>query len=209
MAYLILVRHGITSWNIEGKWQGLTDTSLNEEGRKQSREMAELLRGMKIDAVYTSELNRTKQTYREICDSLSLSCPMSHSPALNERDYGVYTGKNKREVEKELGQEKFIKIRRGWNYPIPEGETLLDVYERVVSFFKENILKDLKEGKNILVVSSENTLRALIKYLENISDEDIEKFVLQFGEAFVFEIDNNGKIVGKQIRESENSKKYH
>lgn len=201
MAHLILVRHGITSWNIEGRWQGLTDTNLSEEGRKQARELAELLRGMKVDVVYTSGLSRTKQTYQEICDSLSLSCPVSRNPALNERNYGIYTGKNKWEVEKQLGQEKFIQIRRGWDCPIPEGESLQDVYNRVVPFFKEHLLKDLIEGKNVLVISSENTLRALIKYLENIPDQDIEKFVLQFGEVFIYEFDKKGKILKKHIKE--------
>ena len=208
MAYLILVRHGITSWNIEGKWQGLTDTPLSEEGRKQAKEIAGLLRGMKVDVVYTSELTRTKQTYEEICDGLSLACPVFYKSALNERDYGIYTGRNKSEVERQLGHEKFMQIRRGWNYPIPQGETLLDVYNRVVLFYQEHILKDLKEGKNVLVISSENTLRALMKYLENISDEDIEKFTLQFGEAFIFEFAESGKILSKQIRESDRSGKY-
>ena len=208
MAYLILVRHGITSWNIEGKWQGLTDTPLSEEGRKQAKEIAGLLRGMKVDVVYTSELTRTKQTYEEICDGLSLACPVFYKSALNERDYGIYTGRSKSEVERQLGQEKFMQIRRGWNFPIPQGETLLDVYNRVVSFYREHILKDLKEGKNVLVISSENTLRALMKYLENISDEDIEKFTLQFGEAFIFDFDESGKILSKQVRESDRSGKY-
>ena len=113
MAYLILIRHGITDWNIEGKWQGLTDTFLSKEGKKQAKEVAEILRGMRIDEVYTSELSRTKQMYQEICNSLSLSCPVFHNPALNERDYGIYTSKNKWEVEKQLGHEKFIQIRRG------------------------------------------------------------------------------------------------
>ncbi|OGE29279.1 hypothetical protein A2867_05360 [Candidatus Daviesbacteria bacterium RIFCSPHIGHO2_01_FULL_40_11] len=199
MAYLILIRHGITDWNIEGKWQGLTDTFLSKEGKKQAKEVAEILRGMRIDEVYTSELSRTKQMYQEICNSLSLSCPVFHNPALNERDYGIYTSKNKWEVEKQLGHEKFIQIRRGWDYPIPEGESLVDVYNRVVPFYKERILRDLKERKNVLVISSGNTLRALMKYLENISDEDIARLELGFGEIYIFEIDSKGKILGKRI----------
>lgn len=201
MAYLILVRHGITNWNIEGKWQGLTDTTLSEEGRKQAKEVAEVLRGMQVDVVHTSELSRTKQTYQEICDSLSLSCPVFCQPALNERDYGIYTGRNKWEVEKQLGHEKFVQIRRGWNCLIPKGETLLDVYNRVVPFYNKNILKDLKEGKNVLVVSSGNTLRALIKYLENISDEDIANLDLGFGKVFIYEFDKDGKILRKLVKE--------
>lgn len=199
MAYLILVRHGITDWNIQGKWQGWTDTSLSEEGKRQAREVAEVLKGLRIDEVYTSELLRTKQTYQEICNSLSLSCPVFNTQALNERKYGIYTGKNKWEVERQVGEEKFLQIRRGWDYPIPEGENLQDVYNRVVPFYTEYILKNLKEGKNVLVVSSENTLRALIKYLENIPDENIASVELGFGEVYIFEVDSKGQILGKKV----------
>lgn len=202
MAYLILVRHGVTDWNVAGRWHGLTDIPLNEEGRRQARETAKILSKIKIDSVYTSLLCRTTQTYDEICDQLGLKCPITSHQALNERDYGIYTGKNKWEVEKELGHERFIELRRSWNCPIPKGEALKDVYTRVVSFYKETILKDLKSGKNVLVVSSGNTLRALIKYLENISDEDIAKLELTFGEVYIYEFDRNGKILSKQTKNS-------
>ena len=202
MALLILIRHGETNWNKEGRWHGLTDIPINEEGRKQAREGAKALSGIKIDSVYTSLLCRTKQTYDEICNSLGLSCPVTAEPALNERDYGIYTGKNKWEVEKQLGHEKFVELRRGWDCSVPEGETLKDVYQRVVQFYKEQILKDLKAGKNTLVVSSGNTLRALIKYLENISDGDIANLELNFGEIYVYELDQEGKILKKEIKNS-------
>lgn len=201
MAYLILVRHGITDWNKIGRWQGLTDIPLNEEGRKQSREVAKALSKVKIDSVYTSLLCRTTQTYDEICDSLGLQCPVVAHPALNERDYGIYTARNKWEVEKELGHEKFVELRRSWNCPIPKGESLKDVYERAVCFYKANILRDLQQGKNVLVVSSGNTLRALMKYLENISDEDIANVELDFGQIHMFEFDKNGKILSKEVKD--------
>lgn len=197
MAYLILVRHGVTDWNAQGRWQGHTDTSINEQGRKEARLAAEVIRNLKIDTAYTSDLSRTKQTYQEICDSLNLSCQVIAHPALNERDYGIYTGRNKWEVKKELGDEKFLNLRRRWNQPIPEGESLKDVFGRVVPYYNEVILNDLKVGKNVLVVSSGNTLRALIKYLENISDEDIAKLELKFGEVIIFEIDPKGNILKK------------
>lgn len=202
MAYLILVRHGITDWNAQGRWQGLTDIPLNEEGRRQARETALMLPKIKIDSVYTSLLCRTKQTYDEICSSLRLKCPVTSHQALNERDYGIYTGKNKWEVEKELGHEQFIALRRSWNYPIPGGEALKDVHTRVVRFYNKQILKDLKNGENVLVISSGNTLRALIKYLENISNEDIAKLELTFGEVYIYEFDRNGKILSKQTKNS-------
>lgn len=198
MAYLILVRHGVTDWNVEGKWHGLTDIPLNEEGRKQARKAATLLKGMKIDASYTSILSRVTQSYDEICEALKLSCPVIKHPALNERDYGIYTGKNKWEVKKELGEEEFLNLRRGWSHQIPKGEALIDVYNRVIPFYKGRILKDLKKGKNVLVVSSGNTLRALIKFLQNISDEDISKLELKFGEVIIFETDKRGNIISQK-----------
>lgn len=199
MALLILVRHGVTDWNTVGRWQGITDIPLSEAGRKQAQEAARILTGVKIDSVYTSVLSRVTQTYDEICKGLGLRCPVVKNPALNERDYGIYTGRNKWDVEKELGHEKFINLRRGWNTQIPKGESLKDVYERVIPFYKQNILEDLKQGKNVLVVSSGNTLRALIKYLERLSDEDIAKFEFKFEEIHIFEIDRNGKILNKRI----------
>jgi 2,3-bisphosphoglycerate-dependent phosphoglycerate mutase len=200
MAYLILIRHGLTEWNREGRWQGFTDTPISEEGKEEIRKAAESIKVIKIDVAYTSNLTRTKQTYQEICNTLSLNCPVVPESALNERDYGIYTGKNKWEVEKELGTEEFEKLRREFEYPIPTGETLKNVYERVVPFYKTKILNDLKAGKNVLVVSSGNTFRALLKFLENISDEDIAKLDLGFGDVYVFQVDADGKISEKQVR---------
>lgn len=148
--------------------------------------------------VYTSELSRAKQTYEEICSNLGLVCPVAVDPALNERDYGIYTGKNKWEIEKELGQEKFTGLRRGWDFPVPEGETLQDVYLRVVPFYKEKILPELKNGKNVLVVAHGNSLRALIKYLENISDKEIPNLEIAAGEIYIYELDGNGQILSRK-----------
>src|SRR5581483_3463239 len=126
MAKLILVRHGLTDWNKIGKWHGLTDIPLNEEGREEARHSAQALKGLKIDTAYTSNLSRTKQTYQVIGDQLKLACPVHHSPELNERDYGIYTGQNKWQVKEKLGEEKFNALRRGWDVPIPQGESLKD-----------------------------------------------------------------------------------
>jgi 2,3-bisphosphoglycerate-dependent phosphoglycerate mutase len=200
MAYLVLVRHGLTGWNKEGRWQGFTDISISDEGKQEIKKSAQTIKDIKIDVAYTSNLIRTKQTYQQLCDSLSLSCPVYSQAALNERDYGIYNGKNKWEVEKQLGKEEFEKLRRNFDYPIPAGETLKNVYERIVPFYKTQILGDLKSGKNVLLVSSGNTFRALLKYLENISDEDIAKLELGFGDVYVFEVDEQGQILNKQIR---------
>ena len=200
MAYLLLVRHGVTAWNKVGRWQGHTDIPLSDEGRAEARTAAQTIKDIKIDAAYTSPLSRTTQTYDEICDALSLTCPVLAHPALNERNYGVYTGKNKWAVKKELGEKEFLKLRRNFDHPVPGGETLKDVYGRVVPFYKQQILLDLKSGKNVMVVSSGNTLRALIKFLEGKTDRKIADFELGFADIYVFNIDKQGKIVGKEVR---------
>ncbi len=199
MAFLLLVRHTRTHWNIEGRWHGLTDIPLSQQGRLEARQTARALQGLKIDSVYVSNLQRTQQTYDEICNELGLACPVFPHPALNERDYGIYAGKNKWEVQKEVGEEVFKKLRRGWDFPVPKGESIKDVFERVVPFYEESILSDLKSGKNVLVVSSGNTLRALIKYLDQMSDEEIQEFELGFGDVYKYEVDETGKILGKEV----------
>lgn len=200
MAYLVLVRHGLTGWNKEGRWQGFTDIPISVEGKEEIIQAAGTLQDIRIDIAYTSNLTRTKQTYQEISNFLKLTCPVFPESALNERDYGIYNGRNKWEVEKELGEKEFEKLRRDFDYPIPAGETLRNVYERVVPFYRVTVLNDLKLNKNVLVVSSGNTIRALLKYLENISDEEISKVHLGFGDVYVFEVDQLGKVMGKETR---------
>ena len=209
MAYLILIRHGLTDWNSAGRWQGLTDIPLNEEGREQARQAAETIRDIKVDLGFTSVLKRTQQTSEEICNKLGHSCPVFAESALNERDYGIYTGKNKWEVKKELGEKEFSKLRRGWNQKILQGESLKDVYNRVVLFYRQKILPEIKKSKNIMVVSSGNTLRALIKYLENISDKDSTSFELNFGEVRIYQLNDKGKIISKEVRGSDLYKGKH
>lgn len=201
MAYLILVRHGESEWNAKGIWTGLIDIPLSEKGREEARLAASALKDIKIDIAYTSPLIRAKQTLDEIVRSLPSPIAQTiENKALNERDYGILTGKNKWEIEKKYGDEKFLQIRRGWNVPIPGGETLKDVYNRVVPYYKGEILPKLKGGKNVLIVAHGNSLRSLVKYLENISDVDISNLELATGEIYIYSIDNSGNIVSKDIR---------
>jgi 2,3-bisphosphoglycerate-dependent phosphoglycerate mutase len=199
MAYLALVRHGESTWNAVGAWTGLTNISLDEKGKEQARIAGEKLKGTPVDFAYTSLLLRSKQTLIEVKNILGIDMPTFENKALNERDYGDFTGKNKWEIEKEYGKEKFEQWRRGWNVPIPNGESLKDVYSRVVPYFQAEILPKLKEGKNILIVAHGNSLRALTKYLENISDEDISKLEIEVSEVDLFELDTNGSVSSKKI----------
>ncbi len=201
MAYLILVRHGESEWNAKGIWTGLTDIPLSEKGRQEAKNVASLLRNIKLDIAYTSVLTRAKQTLNVIKNVLGLkSLPTFENKALNERDYGVFTGKNKWEIEKEYGEKTFLNIRRAWNYPIPKGKTLKDVYNRVVPYYQSDILPKLKEGKNVLVVAHGNSLRALVKYLENISDHDVENLEIATGEIYVYKINQTGNVISKEKR---------
>ena len=201
MAKLILIRHGESEWNAKGLWTGFKDIPLTEKGRGEARKAAESIENIKPDIAYVSDLTRAKETLDEIKNVLGLSPVQTVSDiALNERDYGDYTGKNKWEVKKEVGDEMFLKIRRSWDFPIPNGESLKDVYNRVIPFYEKSILKDLMDGKNVIVSAHGNSLRALIKYLENITDLDISNLELKTGEVYIYEIDKDGKIVGKEIR---------
>ena len=187
MTTLILVRHTESEWNEKGLWTGLTDIGLSENGKEKARQVGEKLKGISFDFAFTSVLIRAKQTLDEIKNVLSLqNLPTVENSALNERDYGIYTGKNKWEIQKEVGVEEFKKIRRGWDFPIPKGETLKDVYNRVIPYYQNEILPKLKEGKNVLIVAHGNSLRALVKYLENLSDTDVEKLEIPTGEIYVY-----------------------
>lgn len=203
MTKLILVRHGESLWNALGIWTGLTDISLSNQGRQEARLAGKSLENTKIDIAFTSVLKRAIETLDEIKNVLGLnSLPTIENKALNERDYGDLTGKNKWEIEKEVGEEMFQNIRRGWNTPIQNGETLKDVYNRVVPYYKQKILPRLKNSKNVLISAHGNSLRALIKYLENISDKDIENLEIATGEIYIYKIGQNGNIVSKETRRS-------
>ena len=201
MNKLVLVRHGESEWNARGVWTGLVDVGLTARGRKEARGAAELLRDITLDAAHASMLRRTQETLVEIKHALDRDdLPVYFDSALNERDYGRLTGKNKWKVKEECGEEQFLKWRRGWDYPVPGGETLRDVYGRVIPYYENFILPDLVKGKNVLVVASNNSLRALIKYLEDISDQAVAVVELATGEVYVYEINIYGKAVAKDIR---------
>lgn len=201
MAYLILVRHGESLWNAQGLWTGLTNIPLSEKGKQEAKDAAEKIENLPVDEVITSILSRAIDTGTIILETLGKSdIPVIQNKAINERDYGDFTGKNKWEIQKEVGEKQFMVIRRSWDFQIPNGESLKQVYDRVIPFYQSTILSKLKEGKNILVSAHGNSLRALIKYLENISDTDIPNLELPTGGIYVYQIDQNGKVTSKEIR---------
>jgi 2,3-bisphosphoglycerate-dependent phosphoglycerate mutase len=201
MAYLALVRHGQSEWNALGLWTGLRDIELNDIGIEEARQAAESLRGITFDVAYTSALVRAQQTLDKILDTLGQKgIPTTANAAINERDYGDLTAKNKWDVQKEYGDEQFLKWRRSWDYPVPNGETLKDVHDRVAPYYDSVILPQLKDGKNVIVAAHGNSLRALVKHLENIPETEIPSLEIGTGEVYLYTVDSDGKITNKEIR---------
>jgi len=200
---LILARHHESEWNKLGKWTGVTNVGLSPYGFEMSRKMGELIKGVHIDQAFASEQKRSFQTLKCMEEDAGIDVPIIRSAALNERDYGDYTGKDKWQVKKEVGEEAFEAIRRGWDVPVPHGETLKMVYERAVPYYLATIVPLVAAGKDILVVAHGNSLRSLVKYIENVSDEAIVKLEFPFGGVFIYDIDADGHMVHKEIRQVE------
>ena len=183
MAKLILLRHLQSQWNLENRFTGWTDIPLSKEGIESAKQVAGKLADFEIDKVYTSPLMRNKETAVLILKNLRKEDVfIITDKALNERHYGKLQGLNKDEVKAEYGEEQVQLWRRSWEEAPPEGESLKDVYNRVAPFYKEHIKKDLEQGKNILVVASHNSLRALVKYLEKIPEQEIINLEIEPGE---------------------------
>lgn len=201
MAYLALVRHGESDWNAMEMWTGWTDVSLSPKGVRQAKQAGEVVADIKWDYGFTSLLKRAKETLRGIEEgSGQTGFPVKENVALNERDYGNFTGLKKTEVEEKYGYDMFDKWHRGWDYPLPHGETLKDVYERVVPYYKEFILPLLRNGKNVIVSAHGNSLRALVKFLDNINDTDIERLEIPFADVYLYQVSEDGSVKAREVR---------
>lgn len=201
VSYLSLVRHGESAWNALGQWTGWTDIELTNVGREEARRAAEVLQDITFHISHTSDLKRAQETLEIMLSHLKLTIPVKKHPAIKERNYGSLTGKNKWKIQEEYGEEQFILWRRSWDHPVPDGESLKDVHSRVVPYFKKHILPDLTRGKNVLVAAHGNSLRALVKHLENITDHEIPHLEIATGEVYLYHFEIGiGKIVKKEIR---------
>lgn len=208
MGKLILARHHESEWNKLGKWTGTRDRHLTEHGFKKSEGMGLLIRDMNIDYAFASMQVRSIETLScmlNVCERYTV--PTEHCPELNERDYGVYTGKNKWDMEEMLGKEEFRKVRRSWDFIPPSGESLQQVYERVVPFYKNTVLPLIAQDKNVLIVAHGNSLRSLVKYIEQISDDDIANIEFPFGGLFIYDLDTSGRMTHKEVRSVEGNEK--
>lgn len=201
MGKFIVVRHHESDWNHKGLWTGIRDRHLTEYGFKKSEEMGLLLKGIKIDRAYASMQVRSIETLSCMLEVMGqFHVPTQHCAALNERDYGDYTAKNKWDMESILGEEGWNAVRRDWECPVPNGETLKMVYDRVVPFFKETILPHLGNGENVLMSSHGNAIRALMKYIEHIADDEIKSTEMLFGVVVVYDLDMEGHVTYKEVR---------
>jgi 2,3-bisphosphoglycerate-dependent phosphoglycerate mutase len=200
---LILTRHGESEFNAKSLWTGIWDIPLTEKGRGQAVLMGEALADLKPDVAFASALIRAQDTLKIILHTNHLDIPVHHSHLLNERDYGELTGLNKWEVEQQYGADQFTRWRRGWDEPVPGGETLKDVYARAIPYFEEHILPLLKSGQTVILTAHGNTLRALIKLLDGIDDAGVEHLEMPFGQLITYEFDASGKPSSKQVRQIE------
>lgn len=215
MAKLFLLRHLKSQWNEDNRFAGWVDNPLSKEGILAAKEVAHKLMNENIDVVYTSPLIRNEETVLRIFENLANNTyplfihldgdrmqqrghftdindndvPVYVSEKLNERYYGTLQGLNKEEITKKYGEEKVHLWRRGYKEKPPGGESLKDVYKRAVPFFKKYVERDLVKGKNILLVASHNSLRTIVKYVENISDQNIANVELAFGSLMIYEFD--------------------
>jgi 2,3-bisphosphoglycerate-dependent phosphoglycerate mutase len=183
-----------------GKWTGAENVGLTNYGFDMSRKMGSLIKDLPIDQAFASAQIRSLETLLCMEDGICIDIPITRDAALNERDYGDYTGKNKWEMEKLLGAEEFDKLHRGWNYPIPNGETLKMVYERIVPYYQKAVLPVLKEGKTVLLVAHGNSIRALIKYLEDVPESEMVHVEMHFGAVVIYTLTEEGKMAHKDIR---------
>lgn len=199
---LVIIRHGESDWNAQGLWTGSTDVHLSQKGLADAAKMGEKLRGTHFDYAYISEQIRTRETLEGIMNgSGQLDLHSESNAALNERDYGVYTGMNKDKVKEAIGEDAFNELRRSWDSPVEGGESLRDVYQRVIPFYLRIILPRVRHGQNVLVVAHGNSIRSLIKYIENVSDDKIGELEMLQDAALSYEVDFDGRQKSKDTIE--------
>jgi 2,3-bisphosphoglycerate-dependent phosphoglycerate mutase len=201
---LILVRHGQSTYNEENRFTGWKDVGLTDKGIIEAENAAILLKDLSIDLAFTSDLKRAQNTLKIILDSLNLNIDITYDKRLNERDYGDLIGQNKKEAALKFGEEQVQLWRRSYNTPPPGGESLKMTYDRCVPYFKDKILSELK-GNIVLVSAHGNSIRAIVKYLFNISNNDILKTEIGWCEPWVFTFDENIILSNFEILFTESS----
>lgn len=194
---LVLVRHGQSEWNLKNLFTGWKDPGLTEKGVAEAKRAGEQLRDLKLefDVAYTSVLSRAQKTLDLILEELGQTgLETIKDQALNERDYGDLTGMNKDEARKEFGEEQVHIWRRSFDVPPPGGESLKMTAERVLPYYRKEILPRVLQGSRTIVAAHGNSLRSLIMELENLSPEEILKRELGTGTPVIYRLDEDGKV---------------
>ncbi len=197
---LILIRHGQSEWNALNQFTGWKDPDLTAKGIEEARNAGKIINNLKInfDLVFTSALKRAQNTAEIILKEINQPLSTIKNQALNERNYGDLAGLNKDDARKRWGDEQVHIWRRSYDIPPPGGESLKDTGERVLPFFIKEILPHVCKGKSVLVAAHGNSLRSLIKFLDNISDEDIVKLEIPTGAPIHYVINGDGSVVSKK-----------
>tara|TARA_Y100001935_G_scaffold62280_1_gene52212 strand:- start:2010 stop:2633 length:624 start_codon:yes stop_codon:yes gene_type:complete len=194
---LILVRHGQSEWNEKNLFTGWENPGLTNKGKLEAENAGRLIKNLDInfDFLYTSALTRAQLTGSIILSELEQeSIPVFKDKALNERFYGDLQGLNKDECRQKWGEEKVQIWRRSYDKGPPGGETLKETGERVIPYFLEKIEPNLSNGANIIIAAHGNSLRSLIKHLDNVSDEDIVKLEIPTGAPIHYVFSEDGTI---------------
>jgi 2,3-bisphosphoglycerate-dependent phosphoglycerate mutase len=232
MNHLILVRHGQSEWNLQNRFTGWVDVELASQGKLEACKAGELIKDLniKIDYFFCSYQKRAIETLKLILTTIRIKNDVIKKAwQLNERHYGALTGLNKDEMKKVYGEKKVHEFRRSWdvapepldkNNPyhpinietykdiprekIPDTESLKNTYERVVPYFKENILT--KIDKNILISAHGNSIRAICKYLFNLDENKITKLEIPTGNPLILKFDENKKLISEKYLDKERAK---
>ena len=223
MHKLVLVRHGESTWNLENRFTGWTDVDLTPTGVEQAKNAGRLLKadGYEFDLAYTSVLKRATRTLWHCLDEMDRTwLPVVHSWRLNERHYGALQGLNKADMAKQYGEAQVLQWRRSYDTPppaleatdarceradlryaklqpdqVPLTECLKDTVARVMPFWNESVAPAIKAGKKVVIAAHGNSIRALVKYLDNISDDAIVGVNIPNGIPLVYELDDELKPI--------------
>ena len=199
-ASLVLVRHGQSQWNEKNLFTGWKDPDLTAKGVEEAKSAGIQLRteGFQFDVMFTSNLLRAQKTGEIILKELgATNLPVVKNQALNERNYGDLSGLNKDEAREKWGDEQVHIWRRSFDTPPPGGESLKGTAERVLPYFKKEILPQLLEGENILIAAHGNSLRSLVMELDQLTKEQVVKLEIATGDPIYYEIASSGKVVKK------------
>ena len=202
MAYLVLLRHGQSQWNLENRFTGWVDVALTAKGEEEARQAGEKIKaaGLQFDTTFTSVLQRAIRTLELVLEALGQAqLPVEQDQALNERHYGDLQGLNKAETAKKFGDEQVRLWRRSCDIAPPGGESLENTAARTLPYLKDRILPTVQAGQNVLVAAHGNSLRSIIMYLDQLSREAVLSLELGTGVPVVYDIDAEGNVQSKEV----------